>query len=115
MLITHARVFTFGDEPHYIADGAILIEGEQIAAVGESAALEQAHPQAQRLEPLRSFSVVALALPGVMTFAVHLQGELQCGAVEIEHVGIDSVLPSEFESRDLPASQQIPQDGFGGA
>ena len=46
MLITNARVVTFGDDPKLIEKGAILIAGEHIAAVGESATLEAQHPAA---------------------------------------------------------------------
>ena len=34
MLITHARIATFGPEPQLIEDGALLIQGGAIAEVG---------------------------------------------------------------------------------
>ena len=37
MLITHARVVTFGDPNQIIDDGAVLIDGDRIAAVGATA------------------------------------------------------------------------------
>ncbi len=48
MLITHARLATLGDEPQLIEDGALLVEGGAIAALGSTAELATRYPQAER-------------------------------------------------------------------
>jgi len=48
MLITHARLATLGDEPQLIEDGALLVEGGAIAALGSTAELAARYPQAER-------------------------------------------------------------------
>ena len=48
MLITHARVATFGSEPRLIDDGALLVEGDRIAALGGTAKLSTRFPDAKR-------------------------------------------------------------------
>jgi putative selenium metabolism protein SsnA len=48
MLITHARLATLGDEPQLIEDGALLVEGGTIAALGSTAELAARYPQAER-------------------------------------------------------------------
>lgn len=47
-LITHARLATLGDPPRLIEDGALLIEGERIAALGSTAEIAAKYPAAQR-------------------------------------------------------------------
>lgn len=74
MLITNARVVTFGDDPKLIEKGAILIAGEHIAAVGESAALEAQHPAAARLD-----AGGMLALPGMICAHTHFYGAFARG------------------------------------
>lgn len=48
LLITHARVATLGAEPQLIEDGALLIEGEGIAALGATADLTTRYPRVKR-------------------------------------------------------------------
>ncbi len=48
MLITHARLATLGEEPQLIEDGALLIEGESIAAVGTTSELATRHPHEEQ-------------------------------------------------------------------
>lgn len=48
LLITHARVATLGAEPQLIDDGALLIRGDRIAAIGTTAELATQHPHAKR-------------------------------------------------------------------
>jgi putative selenium metabolism protein SsnA len=47
MLITHARVATLGSEPQLLDDGALLIQGDTIAAVGRTADLKRRAPEAE--------------------------------------------------------------------
>ncbi len=44
MLITNGRVVTYGEANEIIENGAVRIEGAEIAEVGDSAALQAAHP-----------------------------------------------------------------------
>ncbi|MGD1996791.1 MAG: amidohydrolase family protein, partial [Anaerolineae bacterium] len=48
MLITHARLATFGSDPQLIEDGALLINGETIAELGTTARLTARHPDEER-------------------------------------------------------------------
>nr|HID13100.1 putative aminohydrolase SsnA [Anaerolineae bacterium] len=48
MLITHARLATLGDDPRLIEDGALLVEGERIAALGTTAELTTRYPTVER-------------------------------------------------------------------
>jgi len=48
LLITHACVATLGAEPQLIDDGAMLIRGDRIAAIGATAELAAQHPHAER-------------------------------------------------------------------
>ncbi|MBN1177638.1 MAG: putative aminohydrolase SsnA [Anaerolineae bacterium] len=48
MLVTHAKVATLGAEPRLIEDGAVLIEGDAIAAVGATAELATRYPHVER-------------------------------------------------------------------
>ncbi len=43
-LIGHARIATLGREPHLLEDGALLIEGGRIAALGPTAEISTRHP-----------------------------------------------------------------------
>jgi len=47
-LITQARVATFTDPPQLIENGALLIEGDQIAAIDTTAALTARYPDVER-------------------------------------------------------------------
>lgn len=48
MLIHNATVITFDDQDTILADGAVLVENDEIAAVGESADLLERFPDAER-------------------------------------------------------------------
>jgi len=74
MLISHGRVFTFGADPQYFADGAVLIEDDTIRDVGDSAALEQAYPDAERLD-----ANGMLVMPGLICAHTHFYGAFARG------------------------------------
>ena len=46
-LLGGGTVLTFGDDNRVIHDGAVLIDGNCVAAIGETAALRKAHPTAE--------------------------------------------------------------------
>lgn len=68
-LITNARIVT-GEEPNrLIEDGALLIDGATIAAVGVSRELEARYPDAERLDARGQ-----LAMPGNICAHTHFYG-----------------------------------------
>ena len=74
MLITHARIATLGDEPRLIEDGALLIEGERIAALGTTAALTATWPAAERWD-----AAGQLVLPSSSCAHTHFYGAFARG------------------------------------
>jgi putative selenium metabolism protein SsnA len=74
MLITHARLATLGDEPRLIEDGALLIEGERIAALGTTAALTATYPAAERWD-----AAGQLVLPASSCAHTHFYGAFARG------------------------------------
>jgi putative selenium metabolism protein SsnA len=74
MLITHARLATLGDEPRLIEDGALLIEGERIAALGTTAALTATWPAAERWD-----AAGQLVLPASSCAHTHFYGAFARG------------------------------------
>jgi putative selenium metabolism protein SsnA len=74
MLITHGRIATLGAQPHIIDDGAILIEGDRIAAVGTTEALKARSPSAETLDARGQ-----LVLPGSICAHTHFYGAFARG------------------------------------
>lgn len=74
MLITHARVATLGAQPQLIADGALLIRGDRIAAVDTTAALAAAYPAEEQLD-----AGGQLALPAALCGHTHFYGAFARG------------------------------------
>jgi putative selenium metabolism protein SsnA len=74
MLITHGQVFTLGQRNELISDGAIAIEGDAIAEVGTTAALEARYPRAERLDARSK-----LVLPGSICGHTHFYGAFARG------------------------------------
>jgi putative selenium metabolism protein SsnA len=74
MLITHGQVFTLGQRNELISDGAIAIEGDAIAEVGTTAALEARYPRAERLDARGK-----LVLPGSICGHTHFYGAFARG------------------------------------
>jgi putative selenium metabolism protein SsnA len=74
LLIDNAVVCTFGREPQVIPGGALLLEGETIAAVGASAALRARYPDAERWD-----AGGQLALPGAICAHTHFYGAFSRG------------------------------------
>lgn len=69
MLITHGRVVTFDQPNTVVEDGAILIAGDTIAAVGATADLTARYPEAERLDVGGK-----LVLPGQVCAHTHFYG-----------------------------------------
>jgi len=73
-LITHARLATLGDEPGLIEDGALLVEGDRIVALGTSTDLITRYPAAERWDVAGQ-----LALPASMCAHTHFYGAFARG------------------------------------
>ena len=74
MLITHARLATFGSEPRLIEDGALLLEGEHVAAIGTTPALTTQFPNADRWD-----AGGQLVLPASLCAHTHFYGAFSRG------------------------------------
>ncbi len=66
MLITHARIATFGKNPQVIDEGSIYIEGDLIKEVGATRELIARHPNAETIDAKGQ-----LALPGSICAHTH--------------------------------------------
>jgi hypothetical protein len=58
--------------------------------------------------------VVFLTALLVVTFTVQLNRQLDIGGIEIDGIRFDSVLPTEFATKELAILQYRPEDGFCG-
>jgi len=85
MLITHARLATFGSNPQVIEDGALLVEGKQIAAVGTIRTLTTRFPDADRWD-----AEGQLVLPASICAHTHFYGAFSRG------MGIPGAPPESF-------------------
>ncbi len=74
MLITHAKVATLGATPQLLEDGAILIQGEQIASVGRTTELLAQYPDEQVLD-----AGGQIALPASLCGHTHFYGAFARG------------------------------------
>ncbi len=74
MLITHARLATFGSEPRLIEDGALLLDGEHIAALGTTSALTTQFPDVDRWD-----AGGQLVLPASLCAHTHFYGAFSRG------------------------------------
>ncbi|MCL1880131.1 MAG: putative aminohydrolase SsnA [Actinomycetia bacterium] len=85
ILITHGTVVTRNAECPFIDDGAVLIEGTHITAVGTSADLETAYPDAERLD-----AHGRLVMPGFINAHMHYYSTFARG------INLKSKPPSTF-------------------
>ena len=74
MLITHARLATLGDGPRLIEDGALLVEGGRITALGTTAELTMRYPAAERWD-----AAGQLVLPASICAHTHFYGAFARG------------------------------------
>jgi len=73
-LITHARLATLGDDPGLIEDGALLVQGAHIAALGTSTELTTRYPAPERWD-----AAGQLVLPASMCAHTHFYGAFARG------------------------------------
>ena len=74
LLITHARIATLGAEPRLIDDGALLLEGNRIAAIGTTAELAARFPDAERWD-----AGGQLVMPAALCAHTHFYGAFARG------------------------------------
>ncbi|MDR0966120.1 MAG: putative aminohydrolase SsnA [Myxococcales bacterium] len=74
ILITHGTVLTLGAQNQVIHDGALLIEGDKIAAIGTSAELGAAHKGVEVID-----AKGRIVMPGFICAHHHLYSTLCCG------------------------------------
>ena len=74
MLITNGVILTFGDDRRVIPGGAVYYEGDTIIEVGDSAALEQTYPNADRLD-----AASKIVMPGMICAHTHFYGAFARG------------------------------------
>jgi len=74
LLITGGTVVTMNDEREVLYDGAVLIAGERIVALGTTAELVRAHPGAERID-----AAGKVVLPGLINAHTHIAMSLQKG------------------------------------
>ena len=74
LLITHARVATLGAEPQLIHDGALLVQGDRIAAIGATAELSAQYPDAERWD-----AGGQLVMPAAVCAHTHFYGAFARG------------------------------------
>jgi putative selenium metabolism protein SsnA len=74
MLITHATIATLGAEPQLIEDGAILIRGHLIEAIGDTQTLAIQYPKEEQLD-----AEGQLAMPAALCGHTHFYGAFARG------------------------------------
>jgi putative selenium metabolism protein SsnA len=74
MLITHARLATLGSEPQLIDDGALLVQGDRITALGTTADLATRFPDVNRWD-----AGGQLVLPASICAHTHFYGAFARG------------------------------------
>src|SRR5215211_6426403 len=74
MLITNANLITWGDEPQILDGQALRVEGDRIAEMGPSAALEAAWPGDERVDARGQY-----VMPGNLCAHTHFYGAFARG------------------------------------
>ncbi len=85
MLITNGTLLTFGQDKAVIPDGALLIEGDRIVALGPSSELRAKYPQAETLD-----AGGKLVMPGLICAHTHFYGAFARG------MAIPGEAPADF-------------------
>lgn len=105
LLIQHATIVTMNDKREVLEDGAILIEGQRIKAVGKTAELVRGHPQ-----PVEASEVIEatdmVALPGLVNVHTHAAMTLMRGYAD------DMPLMPWLREKIWPAEMKMLQNGF---
>jgi hypothetical protein len=74
--------------------------------------LESDQPDSGPLKEPRADGVAVLCSFVVMSRAIQLHSESFCGAVEVQNIGPDAVLTSEFPAPQTPVFEIVPQARF---
>lgn len=74
MLISNGKLVTFGEANQLIEEGAVLVEGDRIAAVGTTAELTEQYPDEEILDARGR-----LVMPGVVCAHTHFYGAFARG------------------------------------
>ena len=85
MLISNGTLATFGEANELLENGALLIEGDQIVAIGPSSEMERSHPAAERIDARGR-----LVMPGSICAHTHFYGAFARG------LGIPGDAPANF-------------------
>ncbi len=85
MLITNGTVVTFGEENEIISNGALLIKGDEIAAVGRTVELMERYPDEEILDAQGK-----LIMPGLICAHTHFYGAFARG------MALKTEAPSNF-------------------
>lgn len=74
LLITNGYIFTLGDNPQVIPNGALLIEDDRIREIGDSTELEKRYPEVERLD-----AQGMVVMPGFICAHTHFYGAFARG------------------------------------
>jgi len=99
LLISGGTVVTINRARDIIERGAVLVDGDRIAAVGEAGDLERRHPGAQRID-----ASSRTVIPGLINTHTHLIQTLLKG------LGDDKPLYAWIKEMTLPASVQATEE-----
>ena len=77
MIFTHGTIITMNPNREIIDDGALLVTGDRIAAVGKTAELRSLHPDAQEVDLSNH-----IVMPGLIDTHVHLAQTMLRGVSE---------------------------------
>lgn len=110
ILITHGTVLTLGKDNRVLKDGAVLIEGDKIAAIDASDELIAAHPQAEKID-----AAGRVVMPGFICAHHHFYSTLCCGLASKPGANFVEVLENlwwkldrALSLEDCAVSAQIP-------
>jgi putative selenium metabolism protein SsnA len=85
MLITNGTLATFGEKNELIPDGALLIQGDRIVAVGTTTELRKSYPREETLD-----AAGKLVMPGMICAHTHFYGAFARG------MALKTEAPSNF-------------------
>jgi putative selenium metabolism protein SsnA len=85
MLITNGTLATFGETNQLVHDGALLVEGDRIVALGKTSELREQHPDEETIDARGK-----LVLPGLICAHTHFYGAFARG------MALKTEAPSNF-------------------
>ncbi len=105
LLVQHATIVTMNDNREVIEDGAILVEGQRIQAVGRASEVVQQYPQqVEASEVIDGTGMVAL--PGLVNVHTHAAMTLMRGYAD------DMPLMPWLQEKIWPAEVKMLENGF---